>query len=407
MKNKIIRIETAMQKLRKSVGENDNVSEYVVAVQALNSSMATIMKNVDISGIVFNTYPQHYSTYQNCQATIVDSCTKYTQNVYSQLVNMPNNIIYSNSMLSICFNNALTATNKIIGNVDEGKEISTEVAIVTGNLKLVETNMKTIIDLLTILLNNLNKLESDEYEKIVEELEKILNSIVIDSGLYLKAKKELENTKKQLEEEIKNQTKSAVASGVTGALVLIAGTIAVISVVASGGTATPIILTGVSGFITLLGPILGVSYSAYNLVNAKKELEKVVTQLSQNETDSLLLEHYKESVKQAKEEMENVKEQLQNIKEAWEDIYGGYMEISNSIEVSYKTIDSEQWEKLADLLKKSVAVIEDINETLDTMKLDEVKYVKADISIGMSEEEVAKVLELAPQLSFIEYMLAI
>ena len=83
------------------------------------------------------------------------------------------------------------------------------------------------------------------------------------------------------------------------------------------------------------------------------------------------------------------------------------MEISNSIEVSYDKIDSKQWEALADLLEKSVEVINYINKTLETMKLDEVKYVKADISIGMSEEEVAKVLELAPQLSFIEYMLAI
>ena len=404
MKNSIIKIETAFQRLKKLSTEP---TKYAEAVSSLDMSMANIQKQVDLSDLVFNVFPDHYDKYKDCCSRIVGNCTTYATQVHSQLENCPSSLLISNAILKGYLTSALANVKSIMDKLENGGDIETDVSALRGNLLAVINNMSPAIQTLNALLGNLETLETKSFAEIVKDLSEILEDIDIDTLEYKDAKSELELAKSIIENEIKNQTTAAIISGVTGALVIIATVISIIGVIASGGTATAAILTGFAGFFTLVGPIVGVSLSAPQITEAQKKLDTTIRMLENNEKDTLMLDSYKSDVEKAVAEMDEVFKYLAEIQSAWEEVETGYEELEKYIEKSYANIAREQWERIYNLLNESIAEITSLDTLLESMILTKVKYAKIDLAVGMTAEEVTEALKSAELVSYIEYMMAI
>lgn len=404
MKNSIIKIETAFQRLK---GLNEEPTKYADAVSSLDTSMANIKNQVALSELVFNTFPAHYDKYTNCYSRIVANCTTYSTQVHSQLETCPRSLIKSNSTLQSYFSAALVNVKSIIAKLDNEGDITADVKALGNNLDAVVTNIRPIIQTLNVLLSNIETLESESFAEIMKDLNDILDDIVIDTLEYNNAKRDLELAKKALEDEIKSQMTTAIISGVTGALVIIATAISVIGIIASGGTATGVFLTGLAGAFTLAGPIVGVSLSAPQITVAQQNLDATITMLENNEKDTLMLDSYKSDVEKAAAEMDNVFIYLNVIKSTWEEVEDGYEKIEEYIKKSYVNMHREQWEKLYNLFDESIDVIDSLDTLLESMILKKTKYANIELVIGMTAEEVAEALKSAELVSYIEYMLAI
>lgn len=404
MKNSIIKIETAFQRLRRL---NEEPTKYAEAVSSLDMSMATIQKQVDLSRLVFNIFPAHYEQYTECCSRIVSHCTTYATQVHSQLESCPSSLLSSNSTLKSYFSAALGNVNSIIAKLENEGDIAADVNALRMNLRAVVNNMKPVIQTLNALLSNLKTLESESFAEIVKDLKDILDDIVIDTLEYNDAKRELELTKAIIENEIKSQTTAAIISGVTGALVIVATVISIIAVIASGGTATGAVLTGVAGFFTLVAPIVGVSLTAPQVTEAQKKLDTTITMLENNAKDTLMLDSYKSDVEKAVAEMDEVFKYLTEIKSTWEEVEAGYNSIEKYIEKSYANMYMEQWAKIQNLLNESIAAISSLDTLLESMRLKKIKYANIKLAVGMTAEEVAEALKSAELVSYIEYMMAI
>lgn len=381
--------------------------KYLEAVTEVQNRMIT-MYNLEMPPKEdFYNVPESYDEIAECYKEIKDICTKFTITLYTQLKYYPNQCL---SSLGRIDTNLVASLNKICEIQDNpdlsDKDLRTKVELLESYMSEIIIESKNEIASLEILLNNLNIFSQNEITRLNKLMEEVLDKIGSESADYEKARKELVVYKLVLEEIVESNLQGLYISVGSAVAALVIGTF-----ILGGALLVPgniaLVFTTIVGVITIAGPLI---YTAVNGIIAIREQDKLydaIEKLTRYEADILIFSDWCDTVFQCKEQMADVEKDLESIREAWSDVEYGFMDIKCRIEDSKGRLDAEEWSNIKTNLEKCQKISEETKEMLETMKIEDTRFSKADLKADMTEKEIQTAVEQAEMLTFEEYMLAI
>lgn len=379
---------------------------YGIAIDAVDRSLATIDNATDISNHVFNVLPSKYETFKACYKEIHTVCYDYSTKMRVHLTTLPHTVLEANENIGYDLNDAINYINTI-KNAAKGDDISSEIRNLKKKIGSVSENVSDLMETISIDIENMESFLIKHFPSIIDNIKKILQGIIPSTASYKKAKDDLLKLKRELEKDIKSQESSVAGAAIGVGITIISSIITFLAVVASGGTALPLCLTGAVGVITTVAGTVGLGFAGKKLVEMKEELEDTINKLAANEKDALVLDNYSEDVKEAENASKTLCDNMNIILQAWNDVNAAFCDILTYIEAYESQITNEQWEALGNALEACNDIIGKINTKVGQMVITEMKYTRNEFSVGMTGTEVTNSLKNVELISYKEYMMAI
>ena len=175
----------------------------------------------------------------------------------------------------------------------------------------------------------------------------------------------------------------------------------------SGGSSTAIARSVTCGVITAGGGLVGIGLDSYDIVQTKDEIQRKVDALDNLEQDKLLLSTWNSSVESAKNGLGDLKGDIEKIKDSWVSVKDGFREIADYVKDENVNPYHKNWSLILEYMRKCEEASAKIRDQISKMIIDEHKFSRAHVEIGMSKEQIEAAIKSAELVSFREYMLAV
>ena len=260
---------------------------------------------------------------------------------------------------------------------------------------------------LLILIGNLDRYAGEYTTTIMADINKILDDVKDSGDEYLKIAEELNKEKEELESKIVKDAIEITASSIL-AIVGVIGVIAsLVLLIPSGGSSTAIAISVTCGVITAGGGLVGIGLDSYDIVQTKDEIQRKVDALDNLEQDKLLLSTWNSSVESAKNGLGDLKGDIEKIMDSWVSVKDGFREIADYVTDENVNPYHKNWSLILEYMSKCEEASAKIRDQISKMIIDEHKFSKAHVEVGMSKEEIEVAIKSAEMVSFREYMLAV
>ncbi|MBR0185004.1 MAG: hypothetical protein IJQ24_03125 [Synergistaceae bacterium] len=397
------RLETGFAKI------GSGTSDYGELVSSVESRFVTLEDLELPAQSSFHNVPISYEDMRNCKKEIETLCTKFTLNIHSELLAYPDSVIKSlnkidRKLARIC--------DKIGDITDESNPMSNDdmedaIEDIADYMKEIADEAEEQIKQLLILIGNLDRYAGEYTTTIMADINKILEDVKDSGDEYLKIAEELNKEKEELESKIIEDAIEITASSIL-AIVGVIGVIAsLVLLIPSGGSSTAIAVSVTCGVITAGGGLVGIGLDSYDIVQTKKEIQRKVNDLDNLEQDKLLLSTWNSSVESAKNGLGDLKGDIGRIKDSWVSVKDGFMEIAEYVTDENVNPYHKNWTLILEYMSKCEKTSAQIREQISQMIIDEHKFSRAHVEIGMSKEQIEAAIKSAEMVSFREYMLAV
>ena len=210
--------------------------------------------------------------------------------------------------------------------------------------------------------------------------------------------KELEDLIDKADNEIDNLTAEIVGFGIVDAAAI---TLAIVAVAAAGplGMVTWIFLGAAVAVATTY-----IAIDASKIKAIKKDIEAKEDEIGQyNAAITILVEQAKKY-----QEMSNcfkdIQDNLKDIVAEWEKISGGLGEMQNEIENASKDYDTSDWQSVKTDFENAQEKCEAVKGSIKNLDISSLQAAKAELHIGMSEQEVKTAIEEAGTIPVVDYI---
>lgn len=408
MSEKVIDFSEVLNRVeRKFALLKDDSTQYANAVALMNAYMISLRDLYKPEKADFNHEPDLYDSISKNYEDIQATATEYTTYIYGQLLSNPQKALRSLSSIDRKLSTSIETIQKIIDDPDMSEDnLNNKIDDLTDYFSEIIQIANEEIVLLGYLLENLQKFKETKIENVAEDITQILKGINITNYKFKDALEALEKLKKDVEKEEKEAIAGTVGSGLLLVTALIVGGLSILSAVVSGGSAAVITIAIVAGIISSGASIGSVGYNACEIVEAKNKLEAITAELDDYEEDILLITNWKDEVLKCQDGIDDLIENVSVIQGAWQDVNDGFVRIKTLILEDEKHLTEQNWIELKAALQKVQTVSEELQVKISGMEIENQKFTKAKIEIGMDEQAVAKAIEEAGCISFKEYMLA-
>lgn len=408
MSEKVIDFSEVLNRVeRKFVLLKDDSTQYANAVALMNAYMISLRDLYKPEKADFNHEPELYDSISKNYEDIQATATEYATYIYGQLLSNPQKALRSLSSIDRKLLVSIDTIQKIIDDPDISEDnLNNKINDLTDYFNEIIQIADEQIELLGYLLDNLKKFKETSIKDVTEDLTQILNGITITDDKFKDAVEALEKLKKDVEKEEKEAIAGVVISGISLVAALVVGGLGIVAAVASGGTTLSITIAIIAGIMGSVGSVGGVGYSVYELVEAEKKLKEITAELDDYEEDILLITNWKDEVLKCQDGIDDLIENVSVIQGAWQDVNAGFVRIKTLISEDEKHLTEQNWIELKAALQKVQTVSVKLQTKISGMKIENQKFTKAKIEIGMDEQAVAKAIEEAGCISFREYMLA-
>lgn len=384
-------------------------SDYGELVSSVESRFVTLEDLQLPEQSSFHNVPISYDDMRNCKKEIETLCTKFTMKLHDELMEYPDSVIKSLNKIdrdleSIC--------DKVARIIDESNPMSE--TDLKNAIKSIAEYMEEIADEagdqitdLLILIGNLEKYAGEYTDTIMADINKILDDVKNSGDEYLKIADEINKEKEELETKIVEDAIDIAASGIL-AIVGVIGVIAsLVLLIPSGGSSTAIAISVTCGVITAGGGLVGIGLDSRDIVRTKEEIQRKVNDLNDLEQDKLLLQTWNSSVESAKKGLGNLKGDIEKIKDSWVSVKDGFVQIAEYVTDENVNPYHKNWTLILEYMSKCKETSAQIREQISKMIIDEHKFSRARVEIGMSKEQIEAAIKSAEMVSFREYMLAV
>ena len=397
------RLEAGFSRMR------SETSDYGNLVRSVETRLVTLEDLQLPEQSSFHNLPISYEDMRNCKKEIETLCTKFTLNIHSELLAYPDSVIKSlnkidRKLARIC--------DKIGDITDESNPMSDEdmkdaIEDIADYMKEIADEAEEQIKQLLILIGNLDRYAGEYTTTIMADINKILEDVKYSGDEYLKIADEINKEKEELEAKIVEDAIDIAASGIL-AIVGVIGVIAsLVLLIPSGGSSTAIAISVTCGVITAGGGLVGIGLDSYDIVQTKDEIQRKVDALDNLEQDKLLLSTWNSSVESAKNGLGDLKGDIEKIRDSWVSVKDGFREIADYVTDENVNPYHKNWSLILEYMSKCKEASAKIRDQISKMIIDEHKFSKAYVEIGMSKEEIEAAIKSAEMVSFREYMLAV
>ena len=384
-------------------------SDYGNLVRSVETRLVTLEDLQLPEQSSFHNLPISYEDMRNCKKEIETLCTKFTLNIHSELLAYPDSVIKSlnkidRKLARIC--------DKIGDITDESNPMSNDdmedaIEDIADYMKEIADEAEEQIKQLLILIGNLDRYAGEYTTTIMADINKILEDVKYSGDEYLKIAEELNKEKEELESKIIKDAIEITASSI----VVVVGVIGVIAslvlLIPSGGSSTAIAVSVTCGVITAGGGLVGIGLDSYDIVQTKKEIQRKVNDLDNLEQDKLLLSTWNSSVESAKNGLGDLKGDIEKIRDSWVSVKDGFGEIADYVTDENVNPYHKNWSLILEYMSKCEEASAKIRDQISKMIIDEHKFSRAHVEIGMNKEQIEAAIKSAEMVSFREYMLAV
>ena len=384
-------------------------SDYGNLVRSVETRLVTLEDLQLPEQSSFHNVPISYEDMRNCKKEIETLCTKFTLNIHSELLAYPSSVIKSldkidRKLKRIC--------DKIGDITDESTPMSDEdmkdaIEDIADYMKEISAEAEEQIKQLLILIGNLDRYAGEYTTTIMADINKILDDVKDSGDEYLKIAEELNKEKEELESKIIEEAIEITASSIL-AIVGVIGVIALlVLLIPSGGSSTAIAISVTCGVITAGGGLVGIGLDSYDIVQTKDEIQRKVDALDNLEQDKLLLSTWNSSVESAKNGLGDLKGDIEKIRDSWVSVKDGFGEIADYVTDENVNPYHKNWSLILEYMSKCEEASAKIRDQISKMIIDEHKFSRAHVEIGMNKEQIEAAIKSAEMVSFREYMLAV
>ena len=384
-------------------------SDYGNLVRSVETRLVTLEDLQLPEQSSFHNLPISYEDMRNCKKEIETLCTKFTLNIHSELLAYPDSVIKSlnkidRKLARIC--------DKIGDITDESNPMSNDdmedaIEDIADYMKEIADEAEEQIKQLLILIGNLDRYAGEYTTTIMADINKILEDVKDSGDEYLKIADELNKEKEELESKIIEDAIEITASSIL-AIVGVIGVIAsLVLLIPSGGSSTAIAVSVTCGVITAGGGLVGIGLDSYDIVQTKEEIQRKVDALDNLEQDKLLLSTWNSSVESAKNGLGDLKGDIEKIRDSWVSVKDGFREIADYVTDENVNPYHKNWSLILEYMSKCEEASAKIRDQISKMIIDEHKFSRAHVEIGMSKEQIEAAIKSAELVSFREYMLAV
>ena len=384
-------------------------SDYGNLVRSVETRLVTLEDLQLPEQSSFHNVPISYEDMRNCKKEIETLCTKFTLNIHSELLAYPDSVIKSlnkidRKLARIC--------DKIGDITDESNPMSDEdmkdaIEDIADYMKEIADEAEEQIKQLLILIGNLDRYAGEYTTTIMADINKILEDVKDSGDEYLKIADELNKEKEELESKIIKDAIEITASSILAIIGVIGVIASLVLLIPSGGSSTAIAVSVTCGVITAGGGLVGIGLDSYDIVQTKDEIQRKVDALDNLEQDKLLLSTWNSSVESAKNGLGDLKGDIEKIRDSWVSVKDGFGEIADYVTDENVNPYHKNWSLILEYMSKCEEASAKIRDQISKMIIDEHKFSRAHVEIGMNKEQIEAAIKSAEMVSFREYMLAV
>ena len=397
------RLETGFAKI------GSGTSDYGELVSSVESRFVTLEDLELPAQSSFHNVPISYDDMRNCKKEIETLCTKFTLNIHSELLEYPEAVMKSLDKIDRKLERICDKIGEITdaSNPMSDEDVKDAIQDIAAYMEEIADEAGDQIKALLILIGNLEKYAGEYTDTIMADINKILDDVKESGDEYLKIADEINKEKEELEAKIVEDAIDIAASGIL-AIVGVIGVIAsLVLLIPSGGSSTAIAISVTCGVITAGGGLVGIGLDSRDIVRTKEEIQKKVNDLNDLEQDKLLLQTWNGSIESAKNGLGDLKGDIGRIKDSWVSVKDGFMEIAEYVTDENVNPYHKNWTLILEYMSKCEKTSAQIREQISQMIIDEHKFSRAHVEIGMSKEQIEAAIKSAEMVSFREYMLAV
>ena len=397
------RLETGFAKI------GSGTSDYGELVSSVESRFVTLEDLELPAQSSFRNVPISYDDMRNCKKEIETLCTKFTLNIHSELLEYPEAVMKSLDKIDRKLERICDKIGEITdaSNPMSDEDVKDAIQDIAEYMEEIADEAGDQIKALLILIGNLEKYAGEYTDTIMADINKILDDVKESGDEYLKIADEINKEKEELEAKIVEDAIDIAASGIL-AIVGVIGVIAsLVLLIPSGGSSTAIAISVTCGVITAGGGLVGIGLDSYDIVQTKDEIQRKVDALDNLEQDKLLLSTWNSSVESAKNGLGDLKGDIEKIMDSWVSVKDGFREIADYVTDENVNPYHKNWSLILEYMSKCEEASAKIRDQISKMIIDEHKFSKAHVEVGMSKEEIEVAIKSAEMVSFREYMLAV
>ena len=384
-------------------------SDYGNLVRSVETRLVTLEDLQLPEQSSFYNVPISYEDMRNCKKEIETLCTKFTLNIHRELLAYPDSVIDSlnkidRKLARIC--------DKIGDITDESNPMSDDdmkdaIEDIADYMKEIADEAEDQIQQLLILIGNLDRYAGEYTTTIMADINKILEDVKDSGDEYLKIADELNKEKEELESKIIKDAIEITASSILAIIGVIGVIASLVLLIPSGGSSTAIAVSVTCGVITAGGGLVGIGLDSYDIVQTKDEIQRKVDALDNLEQDKLLLSTWNSSVESAKNGLGDLKGDIEKIRDSWVSVKDGFREIADYVTDENVNPYHKNWSLILEYMSKCEEASAKIRDQISKMIIDEHKFSRAHVEIGMNKEQIEAAIKSAEMVSFREYMLAV
>lgn len=417
--NKIVDISDYQKTIAMNLSViGQQVSKYEEAIAKIENAFVTL-NNLDIptKSDFGDELPSWYEFMVKCRGEIENICQNFTLKLHNQLINYPQSV---NNALDI-IDNSIDNINSSIKVINEnGKDedvLKREMNFMIRYLSIIEDTASQQVESLGILVNNLNKYVNEYIPAINKDLENIIIGICQSNDDYKAKIDEYNRTIDSLQTHL-NQSIAELVAACAFVVLGVADAVLTIGIaIVTGGITIPIVISAAIGLLGAITGLVGVGLTSYNIDQDRKAIQAAIDSINTINENMGYLTSWKKSVETCQKDMNGVLEGFQTVRNSWLIVKNGFRELGKQAQSVLDNFDINDEHSYEDLLAELAVITEitskceerseAIREQIDGMKIEEHKFSKAKLELGMSAKEVEKAVNEAELLSFSEYMLAV
>jgi len=316
----------------------------------------------------------------------------WTNNVLSNLLETPKDILEMNSAVQIGFTDIINYADDLIK--DPGDLMTRQALKVELNklLKIIASNENEVLD----LIQRINKFASDLPQQ-AKNLEALADQATKQEGVDQDKVKELSDAIDSLQSEIDSLVAEIVALGIADAACIAMGVAAVC-------------IAGPWGLVTW--PFLGIGIAVATTVivldgvKIKNDMDKIKSK--QNEVneytqDATLLKKCADTFKKLSKQATAIQANIKEIVQEWFKLEKSIQMVIDELEQAESDMKSEDWTHVK---KEFTTALKDWNKMIDSVGPLNINIQgnDAQIKAGMSQAEVKSAYDQGTNMDFVEYI---
>lgn len=348
---------------------------------------------------------KYYDDIEDCYGQKSSFCFAYTKELRILLTNAPNECIETVDTIDKLLGKASEEVEDILKAIDCGFEPISDALEYCLDRIVTISNIQ--IAALNSLISNLEKFETTYTDGLYNSMSTVIEKLDLESENFQEYINTLKEYIKKIKEAIEQQKKEFIKDGLLIGGGVIIGAVIIGTTILSGGTALPITLASILGIATIGATCIPLGLDIKELKDLEERLKYYSERLTSYESDMSSFADWQIAVEDVRAEIAGVKEDFKNLKEAWSGVNEGFSSILDLINDTNVEISAEEWEDIKKTINNLYGVTQTIRENSNQYLISDKTVSNAVFTIGMSNEDVQKTINSAPQTSFYDYMMAI